>query len=90
MSAPELTSREVALAIIPHITGALSMLGSLYIAVTVLDSLSFTKTPDGTADSGSSGGTQTVGASSHGLVASLRTKRKKEKNHYMHKAAHLM
>lgn len=38
MSAPELTSREVALAIIPHITGALSMLGSLYIAVTVLRS----------------------------------------------------
>ncbi|KAL7526475.1 hypothetical protein ACHAWF_001785 [Thalassiosira exigua] len=36
MSAPGLTPQEIALAIIPHITGGLSMLGSAYITFTVL------------------------------------------------------
>lgn len=36
MPPPGLTSREVALAIIPHVTGGLSMMGSAFIAFSVL------------------------------------------------------
>lgn len=38
MAAPGLSEREIALAIIPHVTGGLSLLGSSFIAFTVLSS----------------------------------------------------
>lgn len=50
--------------------------------VNQLYTLRFTKTPDSTTNCGSGGGAQTVGASRHGLVASLRTTTIEEKEKY--------